>query len=210
MQEGKTFKTIVVGIAGGSGSGKTTVTERILKQVGKKNVSYLQHDSYYKDRSHLTQTERKGINYDHPNALETSLLAEHVKTLIACRAVEVPMYDFKTHVRKAETLHVEPRPIILIEGILILADKDLRNLMDIKVFVDTEADVRFIRRMKRDIQERGRSIGSIIQQYEENVKPMYAAYVDQCKSYADIIIPYNNFNDIGIDIIVTKLRTLIK
>ncbi len=200
---------IVIGVAGGTGSGKTTVSRRILEQVSVVNVAYIQHDSYYKDRSHLKPAERACINFDHPDALETSLLVEHVNSLVAGNAIDVPVYDFTTHTRGAETTRVTPRPIILIEGILILVDKELRNLMDIKVFVDTDADTRFIRRLKRDIQERGRSMESVIRQYEETVKPMHLEFVEPSKRYADIIIPEGGLNEVGVDMLVTKIRSLL-
>jgi len=201
--------TITIGVAGGTGSGKTTVSHRILEQVGAENVAYVQHDSYYRDRSHLSPEERALINFDHPDALETSLLAEHVKSLRAGIAVMIPVYDFKTHTRTAEVVRVTPQPVILIEGILILADKKLRDLLDIKIFVDTDADTRFIRRLKRDIQERGRTMDSVIRQYETTVKPMHLEFVEPSKRYADVIIPEGGFNEVGVDMLVTKIRSLI-
>lgn len=201
--------TIVIGVAGGTGSGKTTVSHRILEQVGAENVAYVQHDSYYRDRSHLPPEERALINFDHPDALETALLVEHVKLLRIGGAVEVPVYDFKTHTRTAETVRVGPHPVILLEGILILAEKALRGLMDIKVFVDTDGDARFIRRLKRDIEERGRTMDSVIRQYETTVKPMHLEFVEPSKRYADVIIPEGGFNEVAVDMLVTKIRSLI-
>ncbi|HUT15360.1 MAG TPA: uridine kinase [Anaerolineae bacterium] len=203
------MKTIVIGVAGGTGSGKTTVSHRILEQVGAENVAYVQHDSYYRDRSHLPPEERALINFDHPDALETALLAEHVRSLLAGATVQIPVYDFKTHTRASRTMQLVPRPVILLEGILILADKVLCDLMDIKVFVDTDADTRFIRRLRRDIQERGRTMDSVIRQYEATVKPMHLEFVEPSKRYADVIIPEGGFNDVGVDMLVTKIRSLI-
>lgn len=203
------MKTIVIGVAGGTGSGKTTVSHRILEQVGAENVAYVQHDSYYRDRSHLSPEERALINFDHPDALETALFAEHVRSLIAGATVQIPMYDFRTHTRRSRTMQLVPRPVVLLEGILILADKGLRDLMDIKVFVDTDADTRFIRRLRRDIRERGRTMDSVIRQYEATVKPMHLEFVEPSKRYADVIIPEGGFNDVGVDMLVTKIRSLI-
>ncbi len=204
-----TMKTITIGVAGGTGSGKTTVSHRILEQVGAENVAYVQHDSYYRDRSHLSPEERALINFDHPDALETALFAEHVRSLRAGIAVEIPVYDFRTHTRTSGTVQLVPRPVILLEGILILADKVLRDLMDIKVFVDTDADTRFIRRLRRDIEERGRTMDSVIRQYEATVKPMHLEFVEPSKRYADVIIPEGGFNEVGVDMLVTKIRSLI-
>ena len=203
------MKTIVIGVAGGTGSGKTTVSHRILEQVGAENVAYVQHDSYYRDRSHLSPEERALVNFDHPDALETALFAEHVRSLIAGAIVQIPMYDFRTHTRRSRTMQLVPRPVVLLEGILILADKDLRDLMDIRVFVDTDADTRFIRRLRRDIEERGRTMDSVIRQYEATVKPMHLEFVEPSKRYADVIIPEGGFNEVGVDMLVTKIRSLI-
>ena len=203
------MKTIVIGVAGGTGSGKTTVSHRILEQVGAENVAYVQHDSYYRDRSHLSPEERALVNFDHPDALETALFAEHVRSLIAGAIVQIPMYDFRTHTRRSRTMQLVPRLVVLLEGILILADKDLRDLMDIRVFVDTDADTRFIRRLRRDIEERGRTMDSVIRQYEATVKPMHLEFVEPSKRYADVIIPEGGFNEVGVDMLVTKIRSLI-
>ena len=204
------MRTLIIGVAGGTGSGKTTISRRIMKQVGMENVVYLQHDSYYKDRSYLPPVEREDINYDHPEALETSLLIAHLKSLASGEAVAVPIYDFTTHTRKHETQYVKPRPVVLLEGILIFVDEDLRNLMDIKVFVDTDADTRFIRRLRRDTQERDRSMDSVIRQYEDTVKPMHLEFVEPSKRYADIIIPEGGLNNVGVDMLVTKIKSLLR
>jgi uridine kinase len=208
QQEGST-KRIVIGVAGGTGSGKTTVSEAILDRVGRDKIAYLQHDSYYRDRSHLPPEERPNANFDHPDALESELLAQHLSSLKAGRAVEVPLYDYTSHTRRAETVRVEPRSVILVEGILIFAEKTLRELMDIKVFVDTDADVRFIRRWQRDISERGRTVETVIRQYTETVRPMHLEFVEPSKRYADIIIPEGGFNVTAIDMLVAKVKDMI-
>jgi uridine kinase len=200
---------IIIGVAGGTGSGKTTVSSAILERVGRDEIAYLQHDSYYRDRSFLPPEERAKANFDHPDALESELLAQHLRALKAGQAVDVPLYDFTTHTRKHETVRVEPRKVILVEGILIFAEKALRELMDIKVFVDTDADVRFIRRLQRDISERGRTVESVIRQYAETVRPMHLEFVEPSKRYADIIVPEGGFNVTAIDMIVAKLRDMI-
>jgi uridine kinase len=202
-------KHIVIGVAGGTGSGKTTVSEAILDRVGRDEIAYLQHDSYYKDRSHVPPEERANANFDHPDALESELLAQHLKSLKAGQGVEVPLYDFTSHTRRDETVHVEPRNVILVEGILIFAEKVLRDLMDVKVFVDTDADLRFIRRLQRDISERGRTVESVIRQYTETVRPMHLEFVEPSKRYADIIIPEGGFNVTAIDMIVAKVKDMI-
>ena len=202
-------KRIIIGVAGGTGSGKTTVSHAILGRVGRDQIAYLQHDSYYRDRSHVPPEERANVNFDHPDALESELLARQLRALKAGQAVEVPVYDFTTHTRKAETVRVEPRKVVLVEGILIFTEKALRELMDIKVFVDTDADVRFIRRLQRDITERGRTVESVIRQYTETVRPMHLEFVEPSKRYADLIIPEGGFNLTAIDMIVAKLRDMI-
>jgi uridine kinase len=207
-QEGSS-KRIVIGVAGGTGSGKTTVSEAILDRVGRDQIAFLQHDSYYRDRSHLPPEERPNANFDHPHALESELLAQHLASLKAGQAVEVPLYDYTSHTRRAETARVEPRRVILVEGILIFAEKTLRELMDIKVFVDTDADLRFIRRLQRDITERGRTVETVIRQYTETVRPMHLEFVEPSKRYADIIIPEGGFNVTAIDMLVTKVKDMI-
>jgi uridine kinase len=208
-QQEDSTKRIVIGVAGGTGSGKTTVSEAILDRVGRNEIAYLQHDSYYKDRSHVPPEERAKANFDHPDALESELLAQHLRSLRAGHGVEVPLYDFTSHTRKAETVHVESRNVILVEGILIFAEKVLRDLMDVKVFVDTDADIRFIRRLQRDISERGRTVESVIRQYTETVRPMHLEFVEPSKRYADIIIPEGGFNVTAIDMIVARVKDLI-
>jgi uridine kinase len=207
-QESST-KHIVIGVAGGTGSGKTTVSQAILDRVGIDQIAYLQHDSYYRDRSQVPPDERVKTNFDHPDALESELLAHHLASLKVGQAVQVPVYDFTTHTREARTVTVEPRKVILVEGILIFAEKTLRELMDIKVFVDTDADVRFIRRLQRDITERRRTMESVIRQYTETVRPMHLEFVEPSKRYADVIIPEGGFNLAAIDMLVAKVSAMI-
>jgi len=209
MPEPAPQRPVVVGVAGGSGSGKTTVVQEIIRSLGSDQVSCIQHDSYYHDRSDVPVDERVNINYDHPDALETPLLAEHLTQLLAGRTVEVPVYDFNHHTRRAETVPVRPRPAIIVEGILILADKQLRELMDIKVFVDADADLRIMRRIERDISERGRSLESIIRQYLQSVRPMHLEFVEPSKRYADIILPEGGYNRVAVDMLVTKIRSIV-
>ena len=200
---------IVIGVAGGTGSGKTTVSQAILDSVGPDQIAYLQHDSYYRDRSQVPPDERGTANFDHPDALESELLARHLASLKTGQTVQVPIYDFTTHTRKTHTIAVEPRKVILVEGILIFTEKALRELMDIKVFVDTDADVRFIRRLQRDITERGRTMESVIRQYTETVRPMHLEFVEPSKRYADVIIPEGGFNLAAIDMLVVMINAMI-
>ncbi len=199
-------RPIVVGVAGGTGSGKTTLVRNIVEAVGPANIVVLQHDSYYRDRSDLRFEERARLNYDHPDSLETALFVRHLEQLIAGQPADVPVYDFVTHTRRRETVRVEPARVILVEGILVLAEPGLRALMDIKIFVDTDADVRFIRRLQRDIHERGRSVESVVQQYLDSVKPMHEMFVEPSKRYADIIIPEGGRNAIALDMVIARLR----
>jgi uridine kinase len=203
-------RPIVVGVAGGTGSGKTTVVAEILKELNPSEVVVIQHDSYYKDRSHLPIKERANINYDHPDALDTSLLAEHIKQLLAGQSVKIPLYDFATHTRKQEYQHANPCKVVVVEGILILADPELREIFDIKIFVDTDADIRFIRRMERDIAERARTRDSVIKQYINTVRPMHLEFVEPSKRYADVIIPEGGYNTVAIDVLLTKIKSIIE
>lgn len=202
-------RPVTIGVAGGTGSGKTTVSNQLLNRVGSKHIAYLPHDSYYKDLRDMPKSVRDTINFDHPDALETSLLVENIKQLQQGDAAQVPIYDFTHHVRKLETLTVYPQPIILVEGILIFSEVDLRNLFDIKIFVDTDADLRFIRRLQRDIAERGRSAESVIQQYLDTVRPMHLKFVEPSKRYADVIIPEGGFNFVAIDMIAARIRSMM-
>jgi len=200
---------LVIGIAGGSGSGKTTVAQSILQQVGPDRIAYLQHDEYYKDLSGLPPAQRATINFDHPNSLETSLLAQHIEQLRNNQAVEVPIYDFSTHSRTSRSFTVQPRRVVLVEGILIFAEPILRVMFDIKIFVDTDADLRFIRRLQRDITERGRTTESVIHQYLTTVRPMHLEFVEPSKRYADIIIPEGGFNTAALDMVVSRIERLL-
>ena len=198
----------VIGVAGGSGSGKTTVVRRIVESIGDERVSVLEHDRYYRDRADLRLEERAALNYDHPDSLETDLLVEHVMALRAARPVEVPVYDFARHQRQQATVAIEPRRAIIVEGILIFTDPALRRLMDVKVFVDADDDTRFIRRLQRDISDRGRTVNSVIEQYLGTVKPMHLDFVEPSKRYADIIIPLGGHNTVAIDMLLTLIRSL--
>jgi uridine kinase len=209
MFEGDEMKPVTIGVAGGTGSGKTTVALKILERVGLDRIAYLPHDAYYRDASNLPPAERSQLNFDHPDSLDNELLIQHVRQLRGGHAVEIPVYDFRTHSRLAETRRIEPQPAILVEGILIFADKRLRDLMDMKIFVDTDADLRFIRRLQRDIVERGRSPESVISQYLRTVRPMHLEFVEPSKRYADVIIPEGGFNEVAIDMVATRLRALM-
>ncbi|HJR60966.1 MAG TPA: uridine kinase [Vicinamibacterales bacterium] len=202
------MKPFVIGVAGGSGSGKTTVVRQIVNSLGDDQVSLLEHDRYYRNRGDLRLEERAALNYDHPDALETDLLVEHVKSLRAGEPVAVPVYDFARYAREAETMTLPPRRAIIVEGILIFTDPELRNLMDVKVFVDADDDTRFIRRLQRDISERGRTVASVIDQYLGSVKPMHLEFVEPSKRYADIIIPLGGHNTVAIDMLLTLIRSL--
>ena len=198
----------VIGVAGGSGSGKTTVVRRIVDSLGPEHVTRLDHDRYYRDRNDLRLEERASLNYDHPDSLETDLLVGHVRELRAGRAVSVPRYDFTRHARLPETETFQPRRALIVEGILVLTDAALRALMDVKVFVDTDSDTRFIRRLQRDVAERGRTMDSVIEQYQTTVKPMHLEFVEPSKRYADVIIPLGGHNTVAVDLLLTMLRSL--
>jgi len=201
-------KRMLLGIAGGTGSGKTLVAKSIGEAVGKQ-VVILGLDSYYLDRSDLPFEERAKINYDHPDAFDIPLLLEHLHKLMRGEAIEMPVYNYAAHARAPETIHVEPAPIIIVEGILVLAIPALRDMMNVRIFVDTDADVRFIRRLSRDVKERGRSLQSVIDQYLNVVRLMHLEFVEPSKRYADIIVPEGGYNKVAIDFIVTKLKTLL-
>lgn len=205
-----THTPLVIGIAGGSGSGKTTVAQEILQRVGPDRIAFLQHDSYYKDLTGLPPAQRAEVNFDHPNSLETELLTYHIQELKASRAVEVPIYDFSTHSRTERTFKVQPRAVILVEGILIFAEPELRPCFDVKLFVDTDADLRLIRRLQRDITERSRTPESVIKQYMKTVRPMHLEFVEPSKRYADVIIPEGGFNQPALDMVVARIETLLK
>jgi uridine kinase len=201
---------LVIGIAGGTGSGKTTVAQTIVERVGGEHIACLAHDSYYKDLSDLPVAQRAEVNFDHPNSLDTDLLIQQLSQLKEGHPIEVPVYDFKTHSRTDHTIHVDPHPIILVEGILIFAEPGLRTLFDIKIFVDTDADIRFIRRLERDISERGRSSVSVIHQYLSTVRPMHLEFVEPSKRYADIIIPEGGLNTVAMDMIVARIQAMLQ
>lgn len=201
---------LVIGIAGGTGSGKTTVTRNIIERLGSGKVAVLRHDEYYRDLSAFGQTPAAEINFDHPDALESSLLIQHVRSLRRWAAIEQPLYDYASYHRKPETRRIEPSRVVIVEGILIFVEKKLRELMDIKIFVDTDADERLLRRIRRDVIDRGRSIESVMQQYVSTVKPMHLEFVEPSKRWADVIIPKGGENDVAIDMVVTKLRELLR
>jgi uridine kinase len=203
------MQPIILGVAGGSGSGKTTVVRAMVRSLGREQVAVIHHDAYYRDTSHLTLEQRRLINYDHPDALETELLVEHLRELRAGRPAAVPVYDFAEHARLQQREHVLPHKVIIVDGLLILWDSQLRALMDIKVFVDTDADLRFIRRLERDIRERGRSAESVITQYLQTVRPMHLEFVEPSKRYADIIVPQGGHNLVAVDMLVTKVRSVL-
>ena len=198
----------MIGVAGGSGSGKTTVVRKILEALGDTTVPVIEHDRYYRDRNDLRLEERAALNYDHPDSLETDLMVRHVNDLRAGRPIEAPVYDFARHARKSEPELIAPGKAIIVEGILIYTDTALRKLMDVKVFVDTDDDTRFIRRLQRDIAERGRTVQSVIDQYLGTVKPMHLEFVEPSKRYADIIIPQGGHNAVAIDMLLRLIRGL--
>jgi uridine kinase len=197
---------MIIGICGGTGSGKTTVANRILECVSQSEVAFIQQDSYYRNLADMPLDFRQTVNFDHPDALDNDLLVEHLRMLKAGRAAPLPVYDFKTHTRMRESLRVEPKPIIILEGILIFADVRLLKEMDIKVFVDTPDDLRFIRRLRRDVAERGRTVDSVIEQYLSTVRPMHMQFVEPSKRFADVIIPEGGHNQVGIDLISGRIR----
>ena len=202
------MNSFVIGVAGGSGSGKTTVVRRIVDSLGLEHVTLLQHDRYYRDRNDLRLEERAALNYDHPNSLETDLLVRHVQQLRGGKPVDVPQYDFTRHARLSETETFQPRRALIVEGILVFTDAALRDLMDIKVFVDTDSDTRFIRRLQRDVAERGRTMESVIDQYLSTVRPMHLEFVEPSKRYADVIIPLGGHNTVAVDLLLTMLRSV--
>ncbi|MDF2841036.1 MAG: uridine kinase [Clostridia bacterium] len=203
-------RPVIVGITGGTGSGKSTIARAIFESIPKKKASIIEQDCYYKDQSHLPSEQRVNVNYDHPLAFDTELLIAHLEALLKGQAVQKPQYDFTIHNRKKESITVEPRDIIIVEGILVLDSPKMRELMDIKIFVDTDADVRILRRITRDIRDRGRTLESVIAQYVSVVKPMHIEFVEPTKRYADIIIPEGGHNKVAIDIMVAKIRSIIE
>jgi uridine kinase len=203
-------KPIIIGVAGGSASGKTTVSQAILRRVGADRIAYIPHDLYYRDLSHLPLEQRARFNFDHPDALDNELLVAHLDALAAGHAVEVPTYDFATYARMPETCLIPPRPVILIEGILIFAEPVLRRRMQIKLFVDADPDLRFIRRLQRDVEERGRSVESVVDQYLNTVRLMHLEFVEPTKRYADVIIPEGGRNTIAVDMVVARIEAALQ
>lgn len=203
-------RPIIIGVTGGSGSGKTSVSRAIFDQLHGHSLMMLQEDSYYKSQDDVPFEERTKVNYDHPNAFDTDLLIEQLEDLLNWRTIEIPVYDYAAHTRSKEVVVQEPREVIIVEGILTLNDARLRDLMDIKIFVDTDDDIRIIRRIQRDIEERGRTLQSVIDQYLETVKPMYHQFIEPSKRYADIIVPEGGENQVAIDLLVTKVRDIIR
>jgi uridine kinase len=204
------MRPVIFGVAGGTGSGKTTVARRILQCVGQEHIAYIPHDAYYKHQSHPSLEERRKTNYDHPDSLETSLMVKHLKQLVLGQPVDIPVYDFTIHLRTKETRRVEPALIILVEGILIFAEPELRRLFDVKIYVDTDADIRLIRRLQRDVNERGRTFESVIQQYLATVRPMHMEFVEPSKRFADVIIPEGGYNEVAIEMVAARIRGLLE
>jgi uridine kinase len=202
-------RPLVVGIAGGTGSGKTTVAQRLARAMPPGRCVMIEHDAYYRDQGHLSADERAAINYDHPSSLESPLLAIHLRELRAGRAVEVPIYDFATHTRRAESRHVAPARVILVEGILVFAEPALREQMDIKLFVDTDPDIRLMRRIRRDLEERGRTFQSVRDQYYATVRPMHIEHVEPTRRWADLIIPEGGDNDVALDVLLGQLWRIV-
>jgi uridine kinase len=200
---------VVIGIAGGTGSGKTTVAQAIYDRVGSDRIEWISHDSYYRNFDALSAEDKARINFDHPDSLETELLVRHLDVLAKGSSVEVPLYDFAAYARKSETLHVQPHKVLIVDGILILAEPELRKRIDIKLFVDTPADIRFVRRLTRDIESRGRSLQSVVSQYLATVRPMHEEFVEPSKRYADLIIPEGGENLVAINAIISRVEHLL-
>jgi uridine kinase len=206
----KRTSPLVIGLAGGTGSGKTTVANVILERVGADHIAYLPHDAYYKNLTELPTNLRQQVNFDHPHSVDTPLLIQHIQDLNQWRPIELPVYDFKTNTRTSQTITIQPQAVILVEGILIFAEPDLRELFDVKIFVDTAPDIRFIRRLSRDIAERGRTTESVIHQYLTTVRPMHLEFVEPSKRYADVIIPEGGLNTVAMDMVVARVQTLLR
>jgi uridine kinase len=204
------MKATTLGVAGGSGSGKTTVAERILEGVGSSRIAFLVQDAYYRDIEWQSSEQLQEHNFDHPNAIDSDLLAAHLEELRAGRAIEVPVYDFVTHRRTTRTQRVEARPVVLVEGILLLAEPRIREQLDFKVFVDTDADVRFIRRLQRDVAERGRTVADVVRQYLETVRPMHLEFIEPSKRHADIIVPEGGENRVAMAMVIARIEELLR
>jgi len=204
------MKTLCIGVAGGTGSGKTTVANEIVRRVGPERIVVVNQDRYYHDLAHLDDQKRAHNNFDHPDAIEEGLLQEHLRLLKAGEPAPLPVYDFTRHVRLTATEWVEPQPVIVLEGILILAIPVLRELLDVKIFVDTDADLRFIRRLHRDMAERGRSVDSVVDQYLTTVRPMHLEFVESSKRWADVIIPEGGFNTVALDLVISRISQMLQ
>lgn len=204
-----TITPVIIGIAGGTGSGKTTIARRVYEHIGRERIEWISHDAYYCDFAALPMEERNRVNYDHPDSLETSLLVQHLERIVAGHAVELPIYDFSKHMRSSQTRRVEPKPAIIVEGILVLAEPEIRKRIDIKLFVDTPADIRFLRRLRRDIESRGRTVESVIDQYLSTVRPMHEEFVEPSKRFADLIIPEGGENRVALDAIISRVTEII-
>jgi uridine kinase len=200
---------LTIGIAGGTGSGKTTVANVILERVGKQHIAYLPHDAYYREFGNLLPDQKAAMNFDHPDSLETELMIKHIEQLKSGIPIEIPIYDFSTNSRTNKTIRVEPHPIIIVEGILLFTDKKLRELLDVKIFVDTDPDIRFIRRLQRDIAERGRTTDKVIQQYLTTVRPMHLEFVEPSKRYANVIIPEGGLNEVAMEMVIARIESLL-
>lgn len=209
MSDEQTGPALALGVAGGTGSGKTTVARAILEAVGRDRIAFLEQDSYYKDIEWESPEQIERHNFDHPAALDNALLIDHLRRLKAGRAIEVPVYDFVTHRRRAETRRVEPRPVILIEGILLFVEPGLRELLDLKIYVDTDADIRLIRRLRRDLRERGRDLDDVLRQYRQTVRPMHREFVEPSKRWADVIIPEGGENRVALDMVVARIEKIL-
>jgi uridine kinase len=205
-----TARPVTIGVAGGTGSGKTTVSNALLERVGARHIAFLPHDAYYRDLEDIPRTDNEVINFDHPDSLETSLMIEHIRRLQNGEAVEIPIYDFTTHSRTDRTKLVQPQPIILVEGILIFAEPGLRKLFDVRIFVDADADIRFIRRLRRDVAERGRTVETVMHQYLTTVRPMHLEFVEPSKRYADVIIPEGGYNAVAMDMLSDRVRNIMQ
>ena len=200
---------LVIGVAGGTGSGKTTIADVILSRVGNRRIAYLPHDAYYLNLSDLPSDLKAAQNFDHPDSLETELMIQHILMLKNGNPVDIPIYDFSIHSRTGKTIHVEPHSVIIVEGILLFVDKRLRELFDIKIFVDTDPDIRFIRRLQRDITERGRTTTMVIQRYLSTVRPMHLEFVEPSKRYANVIIPEGGLNEVAMDMVIARIESLL-
>ncbi len=208
--KGELVKPIIIGVAGGSGSGKTTIVDIIMKAIGHHDVVVIRHDDYYHDQTHLNMEERLRVNYDHPNSLDNDLFLDHLQRLLQGASIDKPMYDFTLHNRARKSEHVHPAKVIILEGILLLDDARIRDVMDIKVYVETDPDLRFIRRLQRDIHERGRHVDAVVKQYLETVKPMHDQFVAPSKRHADIMIPNHYKHSVAVDLMITKIKAILQ